>query len=81
VDACALGDRVSTYVDGELRLPGQPVLVFRGFAAWAGTSFATAHVSGRLAALMTATGLDAPDAQAALLADPRWHPDYGVLVG
>lgn len=81
VDACALGDRTSTYVDGELRLPGQPALLFRGFAAWAGTSFATAHVSGRLAALMTSTGLDAAAARAALVAAPRWHPDYGVLVG
>ncbi|WDZ85819.1 S8/S53 family peptidase [Micromonospora cathayae] len=81
VDACALGDRTSTYVDGELRLPGQPALLFHGFAAWVGTSFATAHVAGRLAALMTATGLDATDAQAALLAGPPWHPDYGVLVG
>ncbi|MFY1702052.1 MULTISPECIES: S8 family peptidase [Micromonospora] len=81
VDACAVGDRVSTYVDGELRLPGQPGLLFAGFAAWAGTSFATAHVSGRLAALMTSTGLDAEAARAALVAGARWHPDYGVLVG
>ncbi|WP_428965070.1 S8 family peptidase [Micromonospora fluostatini] len=81
VDACALGDRTSTYVDGELRLPGQPSLVFHRFAAWAGTSFATAHVTGRLAALMTSTGMDAEEARAALVATPRWHPDYGVLVG
>lgn len=80
VDACALGDRTSTYVDGELYLPDQPALVFRGFAAWAGTSFATAHVSGRLAALMTSTGLDAAAARAVLLAAGAWHPDYGALV-
>ncbi|SCL39532.1 Subtilase family protein [Micromonospora pallida] len=81
VDACAQGDRNSTYVDGELYLSGQPTLLFHGFAAWAGTSFATAHVSGRIAALMTATGLDAASAAALLVAGPVWHPDYGVLVG
>lgn len=81
VDASAYGDRSSTYVEGQLILPGQPVLPFHGFAAWAGTSFATAHVSGRLATLMTSAGLDAPSAAAALTAGPAWHPDYGVLVG
>mgnify|MGYP003835627203 FL=1 len=81
VDASAYGDRTSTYVDGEMVLPGQPVLHFGGFAAWAGTSFATGHVSGRLAALMTSAGLDAAAAAAVLTAGPAWHPDYGVLVG
>ncbi|WP_233604715.1 S8/S53 family peptidase [Micromonospora sp. HM5-17] len=80
VDACAVGERTSTYVDGRLVLPGLPTRLFTGFAAWAGTSFAAAHVSGRLAALMTTAGLDAEAARAALLAAPRWHPDYGVLV-
>ncbi|MEH0970688.1 S8/S53 family peptidase [Micromonospora sp. CPCC 205546] len=80
VDACALGDRTSTYVRGRLELPGQPTRHFDGFAAWAGTSFATGHVAGRLAALMTGAGLGAEAAQAALVASPRWHPDYGVLV-
>lgn len=81
VDACAVGERTSTYVYGQLQLPGQPTRWFRGFAAWAGTSFATAHVAGRLAALMTGTGLDAEAARALLAAGTRWHPDYGVLVG
>ncbi|MCW3843624.1 S8/S53 family peptidase [Micromonospora yasonensis] len=80
VDVCAVGERDSTYVEGQLPLPGRPTRVFRGFAAWAGTSFATAHVSGRLAALMSAGGLSADAARLALLAEPRWHPDYGVLV-
>lgn len=80
VDACAVGDRASTYVKGDLLLPGVPARIFSGFASWRGTSFATAHVSGRLAAIMTATGLDADAARLALLANPRWHPDYGVLV-
>ncbi|MEH1015412.1 S8/S53 family peptidase [Micromonospora sp. CPCC 206060] len=81
VDACAIGERTSTYVPGQLVLSGQPTRVFHGFAAWAGTSFATAHVSGRLAALMTATGVDADTARLALLDGTAWHPDYGVLVG
>ncbi|MEV4758428.1 S8 family serine peptidase [Micromonospora sp. NPDC049559] len=80
VDACAVGERVSTYVDGRLLLPGEPVQQFLGFAAWAGTSFAAAHVSGRLAALMTSAGVDAETARLSLLGVPPWHPDYGVLV-
>ncbi|MFD0818325.1 S8 family serine peptidase, partial [Micromonospora zhanjiangensis] len=80
VDACALGERDSTYVEGELVLPGRPTRLFHGFATWAGTSFATAHVSGRLAALMTSGGLSADDARLALLAAPVWQPGYGVLV-
>ncbi|MFI5836639.1 S8 family serine peptidase [Micromonospora sp. NPDC051300] len=81
VDVCAVGERTSTYVEGQLPLPGRPTRQFHGYAAWAGTSFATAHVSGRLTALMTAGGLSADAARLALLAAPRWHPDYGVLVG
>ncbi|MEU5553035.1 S8/S53 family peptidase [Micromonospora sp. NPDC047793] len=81
VDACALGRRDSTYVEGRLPLPGRPTRLFHRYATWAGTSFATAHVSGRLAALMTGAGLSADAARLALLAAPRWHPDYGVLVG
>ncbi|MCX4472435.1 S8/S53 family peptidase [Micromonospora sp. NBC_01655] len=80
VDACALGERDSTYVEGQLPLPGRPTRVFHGFAGWAGTSFAAAYVSGRLAAMMVAGGLSADAARLALLANPRWHPDYGVLV-
>ncbi|MEU6072836.1 S8/S53 family peptidase [Micromonospora sp. NPDC047074] len=80
VDACSLGDRTSTYVRGQLQLPGHPTRYFDGFAAWTGTSFATGHVAGRLAALMTSAGLSAEAARAALVAGPRWHPDYGVLV-
>ncbi len=80
VDACAVGERDSTYVVGQLPLPARPTRVFHGFASWAGSSFATAHVSGRLAAMMTAGGLSADGARLALLAAPRWHADYGVLV-
>ncbi|GIG92737.1 S8 family peptidase [Plantactinospora endophytica] len=80
-DACAVGERTSTYVDGRLLLPGRPAKQFLGYAAWAGTSFAAAHVSGRLAAVTSATGLDAEQARLVLLGHPAWHPDYGVLVG
>ncbi|WFE43478.1 S8/S53 family peptidase [Verrucosispora sp. WMMD1129] len=80
VDACAVGRRDSTYVAGRLPLPDRPTRVFQGFATWAGTSFAAAHVSGRLAALMTAGDLSADEARLALLAAPSWHPDYGVFV-
>ena len=81
VDACALGRHDSTYVEGPMPQPGRPPRVFHRYASWAGTSFAAAHVSGRLAALMTAGGLSADAARLTLLAAPRWHPDYGVLVG
>jgi subtilisin family serine protease len=81
VDASAIGERTSTYVKGRLDLPGVPQQQFAGFASWAGTSFAAPYVAGRLAAMMTSDGLDAAAAVQALLSNPRWHPDYGVLVG
>nr|MDT0660486.1 S8/S53 family peptidase [Micromonospora sp. DSM 115978] len=80
VDACADGDRSSTYVKGQLVLPALPPTDFAGFAGWTGTSFATAHVSGVLARMMTDGGLTADQARLDLLGKPRWHPDYGVLV-
>jgi hypothetical protein len=79
VDACANGDRVSTYVDGSLELLETPV-VFAGFARWVGTSFAAPHVAGRLATLMTSNGMTAEEARISLLSAARWDPDYGVLV-
>jgi subtilisin family serine protease len=80
VDACARGTHVSTYVTGVLELAGAAPEKFDGFARWSGTSFATPHVAGRIAALMTERGLSPAAAAAALLSGPRWHPDYGVLV-
>jgi hypothetical protein len=80
VDACAQGTHVSTYVTGVLDLAGAAPEKFDGFARWSGTSFATPHVAGRIAALMTEQGLSATAAAATLLSGPRWHPDYGVLV-
>jgi subtilisin family serine protease len=79
VDACAEGTRTSTYVTGVLEVGKEPEK-FEGFARWSGTSFAAPHVAGRIAALMTAKGLSAPEAADALLTQQRWHPDYGVLI-
>jgi hypothetical protein len=80
VDACADGDRVSTYVDGSLELSGVPPVAFSGFARWVGTSFAAPYVAGRLATLMTTNGMTAAEARISLLSAARWDPDYGVLV-
>jgi subtilisin family serine protease len=81
VDACAEGERTSTYVPGKLELSGLPTITFSGFARWSGTSFAAPHVAGRLAAMMTRHGYTAIDARGDLLAASRWNPDYGVFVG
>jgi len=81
VDACAEGERMSTYVTGRLELPGQPPIVFPGFARWAGTSFAAPYVAGRLATMITSYGYTARDARQHLLAGTPWKPDYGVFVG
>ncbi len=81
VDACALGEYVSTYVSGRLELSGDPtVRHFERFARWSGTSFAAPYVAGRIAAVATKNGTTPQKAAMALLRGPRWHPDYGVLV-
>jgi subtilisin family serine protease len=71
VDCTAEGDGVtSAYVFDTLPDSSGPVS-FEGYATWSGTSFATATVTGAIAARMTqGTGLPAKDALAALLADP-----------
>ena len=38
VDACAVGERVSTYVKGRWELAGDDAIEFDGFARWTGTS-------------------------------------------
>ena len=77
VDACAVGSRTSTYVEGTTSR-GE---VFTGWADWAGTSFAAPHVAGRIAAgTVPEDGTSAwPSARRLLGRDP-WHPDFGVLV-
>jgi subtilisin family serine protease len=81
VDLCAVGNRSSTYLKGEWQLPGEPAPeAFDRFAYWAGTSFATPHVSGTIAALMTTNGISAGQARDLLLSGPEFHPGYGVRV-
>ncbi|MFD0203299.1 MULTISPECIES: S8 family peptidase [Saccharothrix] len=81
VDACAVGNRTSTFLKGRWELPGLPVDVYDRFAYWLGTSFAAPHVAGRIAATMTERGLSAVDARDELLSGkPEFFPGYGVLV-
>lgn len=80
VDACAVGNRTSTFLKGQWVLPGQPPEIYDRFAYWLGTSFAAPHVSGRIAETMTSLGLSAVQARDHLLAGPEFFPGYGVLV-
>ncbi|WP_158852976.1 S8 family peptidase [Saccharothrix deserti] len=81
VDACAVGNRTSTFLKGRWELPGLPADVYDRFAYWLGTSFAAPHVAGRIAATMTEHGLSAIDARDKLLSGrPEFFPGYGVLV-
>ncbi|PSL53174.1 subtilase family protein [Saccharothrix carnea] len=81
VDACAVGNRTSTFLKGRWELPGLPVDVYDRFAYWLGTSFAAPHVAGRIAATMTERGLSAVDARDQLLnGKPEFFPGYGVFV-
>ncbi|MBB5953608.1 subtilisin family serine protease [Saccharothrix tamanrassetensis] len=51
VGCAAVGDRVvSTYLKGKVLLRSNDVVEFDGYATWKGTSFATATVSGAIAA-------------------------------
>ncbi|MEV0679716.1 S8 family serine peptidase [Actinosynnema sp. NPDC050436] len=81
VDACAVGNRTSTYLKGRWALPGDAVVdVYDRFAYWLGTSFAAPHVAGRIAETMTTRGLSAEAARDELLDGPVFFPNYGVLV-
>jgi hypothetical protein len=80
VDAGAGGDRVSTYVDGQLALPGLPPDAFKAYARWVGTSFAAPHVAGRIAATMTANRCGAPLAAQILLASGTPVAGVGMYV-
>ena len=81
VDLCAIGDRTAPYVAGNVVPPGQPAETIAGFARWAGTSFAAPYVAGRIATLMTTTGVDARSAVSTLLAGPRPFAGFGAIVG
>jgi subtilisin family serine protease len=81
VDACAVGNRTSTFLKGQWLLPGLPAEVYDRFAYWLGTSFAAPHVAGRIAERMTTLGLSAAAARDHLLAGkPEFFPGYGVFV-
>ncbi len=81
VNACAVGNRSSTYLKGEWQLAGEPVPTpFELWAYWAGTSFSAPYVSGRIAATMASDGLTAAQARDKLLAGPEHHAGYGVFV-
>ncbi|MEU3643548.1 S8 family serine peptidase [Lentzea sp. NPDC034063] len=81
VDACAIGNRASTYLKGEWQLPGEgSATPFALWAYWYGTSFAAPLVTGRIAATMVADGIDARQARDKLLTGPDFHPGYGIFV-
>jgi hypothetical protein len=80
VDLCARGDWTGPYVNGVLDPPEDPALSFVGWATWQGTSFAAPYAIGRMAALVTASGLAPDAAAAALTAGPTVFPGFGALV-
>jgi len=55
----------STYLDGPVRLAGGQVEEFEGYATWRGSSFATAVVSGTIAAGIAPGRVTARDVVAA----------------
>lgn len=96
VDACALGDNVAGaflewngglqppvhHREHESQASAPPAVVdFHGWAHWSGTSFATPHVAGAVAALM-GEGMDAASAVAVVLRRPGVTrvPGCGVVV-
>lgn len=81
VDACAVGNRTSTYLKGKWELPGLPTEYYDRFAYWLGTSFAAPHVAGRIATTMTRLSLTATEARDHLLSgQPAFFPGYGPLI-
>ncbi|SDG43298.1 Subtilase family protein [Lentzea fradiae] len=81
VDACAIGNRASTYLKGSWHLPGEAAPTpFALWAYWYGTSFAAPLVTGRIAATMVADGISAAQARDKLVSGDEFHPGYGVFV-
>jgi Subtilase family len=66
--------------EGKLAGPGGKPVKFEGWAIWQGTSFATPHVAGRIAALMTIEGIGSPEAASLLLAAGPRDPLLGVRI-
>jgi subtilisin family serine protease len=86
VDACAIGERVSSSFvkfDGPLPSTGDfDDDEFTGYATWSGTSFAAPAVAGAIVALAMERGIPATEA-AKILLDPATHesrPGVGVVV-
>ena len=82
VDACTLGEQVTSSFfnyDGPAAAGDEH---FRGFASWSGTSFAAPRVAGAIAARAAAEGVSPAQAAADLLdsRDRPSMPDLGVLV-
>jgi hypothetical protein len=80
VDLCAPGRHQGPYVTGSLLPPEARPVVFDGFAAWQGTSFAVPHAIGRMANLVTTLGLSPQAAATALCAGPKPYAGYGAVV-
>jgi subtilisin family serine protease len=80
VDLCARGDWTGPYVSGVLDPPEGPALSFVGWARWQGTSFAVPYAIGRMAELVTTTGVDPATAATLLKSGPPMFPGFGALV-
>ena len=68
VDACAVGDRVSTFLEEKRDIEGNVPQTFEGWARWEGTSFAAPAFAGAIAAVMTRDGCSALAAAGKLIA-------------
>jgi hypothetical protein len=82
VDACTLGQRVTSSFFSYDSHTDSGDEKFSGYARWSGTSFAAPRVAGAIAARAAHEGISASQAAADLL-DPHQHPsvpDLGVLV-
>jgi hypothetical protein len=80
VDLCARGDWTGPYVAGMLCPPGDPALSFVGWARWQGTSFAAPYTIGRMAEMVSNSGVSPAEAAGLLVAGPQVFPGYGALV-